>query len=116
MARGWTRLGLGLSLLGTLVLGASCYATPQEPQGSAASERSTDGSGSTDGKAGKAEGSAQPAAPWEERENSVGLHLLKNIAEDQKALWVGPKSLRWVDADWLVPLTAKTFRTMESRR
>jgi hypothetical protein len=30
--------------------------------------------------------------------------LLKNIAEDQKALWVGPKSLRWVDADWLVPL------------
>ncbi len=34
----------------------------------------------------------------------MGLHLLKNIAEDQKALWVGPKSVRWVDADWLVPL------------
>src|SRR6266478_3367032 len=104
MARGWTGLGLGFSLLGTLALGASCYATPQEPQTGAASEKSKDGSGSSDGKAGKPEGSAQPAAPWEERENSVGLHLLKNITEDQKALWVGPKSLRWVDADWLVPL------------
>src|SRR6266478_3738880 len=104
MARGWTGLGLGLSLLGTLVLGASCYAKPQEPQTGAASEKSTDGSGSSHRKARKPEGSTQPAAPWEERENSVGLHLLKNIAEDQKALWVGPKSLRWVDADWLVPL------------
>jgi len=46
----------------------------------------------------------QPVEPWEERENSVGLHLLKNIAEDQKALWIGPKSLRWVDADWLALL------------
>src|SRR6266436_4611732 len=114
MARGWTGLGLGFSLLGTLALGASCYATPQEPQTGAASEKSTDGSGSSDGKAGKPEGSTQPAAPWEERENSVGLHLLKNIAEDQKALWVGPKNLRWVDADWLVPLggaTAAMFAT-----
>src|SRR5260370_41466617 len=102
MARGWTGLGLGFSLLGTLALGASCYAAPQDPQGSAGSERGTGGSGSSEGKAGKPEGSAQPAAPWEERENSVGLHLLKNIAEDQKALWVGPKSLRWVDADWLL--------------
>src|SRR6266446_2901927 len=104
MARGWTGLGLGFSLLGTLALGASCYAAPQEPQGSAGSERGTGGSGSSEGKAGKPEGSAQPAAPWEEHENSVGLHLLKNIAADQKALWVGPKSVRWADADWLVPL------------
>jgi len=34
----------------------------------------------------------------------VGLHLLKNIAEDQKAVWIGAKNVRWVDADWLVPL------------
>jgi hypothetical protein len=40
----------------------------------------------------------------EQQENSVGLHLLKNVAKDQKALWIGPKNLRWVDADWLVPL------------
>jgi hypothetical protein len=30
--------------------------------------------------------------------------LLKNIAEDQKAVWIGAKSVRLADADWLVPL------------
>jgi hypothetical protein len=91
-----------------LVLGVGCYATPQVPQAGAAPEKSTDGSGSSDGKAGKDATTVQPAAPWEDRENSVGLHLLKNIAGDQKALWDGPKSLRWVDADWLVPLGGAT--------
>jgi hypothetical protein len=104
MARLWTDWGVGFSLLGTLVLGASCYATPQEPQAGTASERRTDESGSSNGKAGKGETSVQPAAPWEDRENGVGLYLLKNIAKDQKALWDGPKNVRWVDADWLVPL------------
>ena len=97
-------MGLGFGLLGTLVLGASCCATPQESQASVAAGKSTDKSGSSDGRDGKGGTSVQPAAPWEERENSVGLHLLKNIAEDQKALWVGPESLRWVDTEWLVPL------------
>jgi hypothetical protein len=104
MPRWWTGCRVGFSLLGTLVLGASCYATPQEPQAGTASKRRTDDGGNSDGKAGKSETSVQPVTPWEDRENSVGLHLLKNIAEDQKALWVGPKNLRWVDADWLVPL------------
>ncbi len=104
MTRCWTDIGLGFSLLGTLMSGASCFATPHAAQASVGAEKSTGESGISDGKAGKAETSVQPAEPWEERENSVGLHLLKNIAEDQKALWVGPKNLRWVDADWLVPL------------
>jgi hypothetical protein len=114
MTRLWRGWEVGLGLLGTLVLGAGCYAAPQEPQAGAASEKSTDESGSPDGKAGKGATAVQLAAPWEDRENSVGLHLLKNIAEDQKALWDGPKSLRWVDADWLVPLggaTAALFAT-----
>src|SRR6266446_3520529 len=98
MSRCWTGIGLCLGLLGTLVLRTNCYAGPQEQEASAASEKDTNGSGTADGKHGKPETSVQPAEPWEERENSVGLHLLKNIAEDQKALWVGPKSLRWVDA------------------
>jgi hypothetical protein len=91
-----------------LALGVGCYAAPQEPQAGAASEKSPDG------KAGKGATALHPAAPGEDRENSVGLHLLKNIAEDQKALWEGPKSLRWVDTDWLVPLggaTAAMFAT-----
>jgi hypothetical protein len=114
MARLCTAWGVGFGLLGTLVLGVGCYAAPQVPQAGTASEKSTDGSGSSDGKAGKGATAVQPAAPWEDRENSVGLHLLKNIAEDQKGLWDGPKSLRWVDADWLVPLggaTAAMFAT-----
>src|SRR5579859_2612845 len=102
---GW-RMGVrfGLSLLGSMALGASCYAMPRNQQAGVATQKSTGDEGSSDAKVGKSSTSLQPAADWEERENSVGLHLLKNIAEDQKALWIGPKSLRWVDADWLVPL------------
>ena len=104
MTRCWTVIGLCLSLLGTAVLSRNCCAGSQGQETSAASEKDTNGSGTSDGKHGKPETSTQQAAPWEDHENSVGLHLLKNIAEDQKALWVGPKSLRWVDADWLAPL------------
>jgi len=104
MNRWWTGLGLGFSFLGTLVLGGICYAMPQGQQGIAGAEKATDESGSSSGKAAKSEKSIGPAGQWEDRENSVGLHLLKNIAEDQKAVWIGPKSLRLADADWLVPL------------
>src|SRR5260370_17162470 len=88
MARLWTGLGLGFSLLGTLVSGASCYATPQESQANVGAGKRTNGSGSSDRKAGKPETSVQPASQWEDRENSVGLPLLKNIAEAQKPLFL----------------------------
>jgi hypothetical protein len=104
MNRLWTGLGLGLTLLGTLVLGGICYAMPQDQQGIAGADKATDESGSSSAKATRSEKSMAPAGQWEDRENSVGLHLLKNIAEDQKAVWIGPKSLRLADADWLVPL------------
>src|ERR1700682_5314481 len=104
MARWWTGLGFGFSLLGTLVLGASCYATPQEPQASVGARKSTDENESSNRKAGKPDGPVERTSRWADRENSVGRHLLKNIAEDKKAVWVGPKNLRLVDADWLVPL------------
>jgi membrane-associated phospholipid phosphatase len=38
------------------------------------------------------------------RDNSVGWHLLNNLAEDQKAIWTSPGRLRLIDADWLLPL------------
>jgi hypothetical protein len=102
MTRCWTILGLCLGLLGTeLLLNANGDAGAREQQASAAADGDTDRGGSSDGRVGK---SVRPAESWEESENSVGLHLLKNIAEDQKALWVGPKSVRWVDTEWLVPL------------
>jgi membrane-associated phospholipid phosphatase len=36
--------------------------------------------------------------------NAVGLPLLKNIAADQKAIWMSTRHLRLRDANWLVPL------------
>jgi hypothetical protein len=87
-----------------MVLGTNCFAQTQEQQASAAPEKGTDEGGSAKREAGKAGTSVQPASDWLDRDNRVGLPLLKNIAEDQKALWIGPKSLRFVDADWLVPL------------
>ena len=105
MALRSTCLGVGFSLLGVLLLGGSCYARPhQDPQASVVPDKSTDESGSPNRKSGKPETSVSSTEQSEDRENSVGLHLLKNIAEDQKALWIGPTHLHWVDADWLVPL------------
>src|SRR6202035_855042 len=79
-------------------------AAPQVPEPGVGAEKNTSERGSSNRKAGTSATRVGPAARWEDRENSVGLHLLKNIAEDQKALWIGPKNLRLVDADWLVPL------------
>src|SRR5712664_1935045 len=105
MARWSTCLGVGFSLLGVLLLGGSCYARPQQdPQASVAADKNTNESGSSNRKSGKPDTSVSSTERSEDRENSVGLHLLKNIAEDQKALWIGPTHLHWVDADWLVPL------------
>jgi membrane-associated phospholipid phosphatase len=105
MARWSTCLGVGFSLLGAVLLGGSCYARPQQdPQASIGADRNTDESGSPNRKSGKSETSVSSTEHREDRENTLGLHLLKNIAEDQKALWIGPTHLHWVDADWLVPL------------
>src|SRR5690348_13578277 len=100
----WTRLGISLTLLGTLIQGVNCSARAQEPEPSVRREKSTDESSSSTRSAEQIESSVQPARDWEDRENSVGLHLLKNIAEDQKAVWIGAKSVRFADADWLVPV------------
>lgn len=94
MNRWWIGLVFGFSLLGTSVLSGSSYAAPQDLQPSAKAKR----------KASKPDHWVEPAGRTEDLENSVGLHLLKNIAEDQKAVWIGARSVRWVDADWLVPL------------
>ncbi len=47
---------------------------------------------------------SQPPAGPADYDNSLGLHLIKNIALDQTALWTSPRHLRLADADWLVPL------------
>jgi membrane-associated phospholipid phosphatase len=50
---------------------------------------------------------AQPAAQktaTQNYDNSLGTSLLKNLADDQKAIWTSPADLRWSDMDWLLPL------------
>jgi capsule assembly protein Wzi/PAP2 superfamily protein len=98
---------------------ATCYA---RPQASAAATTSTDESGGrtpretadksvdkvAENLAEKTGVIAEPALGSPDRDNRVGLPLLKNIALDQKALWIGPSRLRFVDAGWLVPLGGAT--------
>lgn len=41
-------------------------------------------------------------------ENELGLALLKNLLNDQKAIWTSPAHLRLGDATWLVPFAGRT--------
>ena len=70
--------------------------------------------------ASKKQDGSPPAAPGEATEkkqqdrerfgsdynNSLGPHLFKSLAEDQKTIWTSPAHLRMADADWLLPLGA----------
>jgi len=40
----------------------------------------------------------------ERNENSLGIHLIENIAQDQRAIWTSPLRVQLADAEWLVPL------------
>jgi membrane-associated phospholipid phosphatase len=104
MVRWRTGLGLGLSLCGTILLSTSSIAAPQTQSSTTAGRDDWAGGSKAVGGSSEPEPNVRPDHPWEDRENRVGLQLLKNIAQDQKALWLGPKNVRFADADWLVPL------------
>jgi len=104
MQRWWTKLGIALSLLGANVIGPGTCAWAQVQQFGPIADTSADASGKTTPETKKTDAATQPISNPDDHENSVGLHLLENIAGDQKALWIGPKSIRFSDADWLVPL------------
>jgi membrane-associated phospholipid phosphatase len=59
----------------------------------------------------------KPAAPVSDSgdyDSSLGIHVIKNIAEDQKAIWTFPAHLRLDDVQWIMPfglLTAGTLAT-----
>src|SRR5260370_40842044 len=97
MVHWWTGLGLSLSLLGTMVLGTSCFAQTQEQRASAAPEKGTDEGGSAKREAEKTGTSVQRASDWVDRDNRVGLLFLQNIAEGHRARWLRPKSCRFAD-------------------
>ena len=45
-----------------------------------------------------------PPASSTNHDNAMGLQFLKNLAEDQKAIWTSPARVRSQDSIWLVPL------------
>ena len=51
---------------------------------------------------------ATPPAAAASHEDSLGIRLLKNLAEDQRAIWTSPSRLRFTDADWILPLGLAT--------
>ncbi len=48
--------------------------------------------------------------------NSLGASLLRNLVQDQKAIWTSPSRLRPQDATWLVPLGGLTAALLASDR
>ncbi len=45
-----------------------------------------------------------PPQPPEDDNTTIGLHLLRNLATDQKTIWLSPFHLTLGDAGWLLPL------------
>jgi hypothetical protein len=111
MTRGWAGLMLtAMTILGAETFAGECYyaeAQEQQARPTAAAAVETDAKRETASDA--ASSSALPADPearTADESASLGLHLLKNLEEDQKAVWTSPAHLDLVDAEWLVPLGA----------
>ncbi len=109
MNRGIVRLTMQCGLLTLLAISGICSATPMPQQSDAAppekqrkNETSEQNSGLVNGT------SVFSAAEPGDYDNTLGKHVFKNFAEDQKAIWTSPLHVRLIDADWLVPLGVAT--------
>src|SRR4029077_20602172 len=106
MIRGWTRLMLACSLVMTTeALNPYAYAWAQDPNARVATPtKSVEGNEQADPGTMSSSRLLDPPARDASHETSLGLRLLKNMSEDQKAIWTSPSRLRLIDADWLLPL------------
>jgi len=100
---------------------ATAGATAVLAQGAPQPQRDTVQGGPTDG--GKstvavgAKGGPEKSSDADgQQENRVGLQLLKNIANDQKAIWTSPTKVRFENAEWLVPIAGLTAGFLVSDR
>jgi hypothetical protein len=101
------RLGLAVfCVLGAQFLSPSCDAHFRDPQNHGASADEPTVKESAQSKTDRPVSQVDSPDPRPTGENRLGRQLLKNIADDQKAIWTSPTRLRWVDADWLLPLGA----------
>jgi membrane-associated phospholipid phosphatase len=83
-----------------------CSATPVPQQSGAESSAKGDATETSQQNTGSTNDSSAPVPQPDPREqdNTLGKHVFKNFAEDQKAIWTSPRHVRLVDAEWLVPL------------
>jgi Capsule assembly protein Wzi/PAP2 superfamily len=98
-----------MTILDAGIPGSYCFARPQEQPGARAASTAKEITTKTDpaSEAGPSlNAPADPASRPADNNASLGLHLLKNLAEDQAAIWSSPARLRLVDAEWLLPMGA----------
>ena len=109
MTRGWKAWLAAASFLASGILTTNCHAHAQLQMSSETPEKRSD-AGETSNRDisypnfNESESFTVPPQLPVDRENRLGPALLKNIVDDQKAIWTSPKNLRLVDADWLLPL------------
>jgi len=108
MTRRWIALLVAASFLGSGILNTNCHANAQHQPLSETPEKSAD-SGESSNRDSNESGTFMglPDLPVD-RENHLGPQLLKNMVSDQKAILTSPKHIRFVDADWLLPLGIAT--------
>ena len=105
----------------TAGLGPGCYAQVRDQQAQAApavspdAPRCAEGQSATarssrvsDQHAGSATNSSDSEPNEKSYDNTLGPHLLKDFAGDQKRIWTSFTHVRLVHADWLVPLGTAT--------
>ena len=66
-------------------------------------QRQTETSEQNSGSTNESSASAPQPDPGD-YDNTLGKHVFKDFAEDQKAIWTSPLHVHLVDAEWLVPL------------
>ena len=90
------------------ILNTNCHASTQHQPPGETPEKSAD-SGESSNRDSNESGTfvGLPELPVD-RENHLGPQLLKNMVSDQEAIWTSPKHLRFLDADWLLPIGLAT--------
>src|SRR5215472_14337303 len=113
MNRKWGRfVACSFLLLATGIPSAVCRAMPQEEQLKA--QDHTETAAADPKESTSADKPTTPVSDSGDYDSSLGIHVIKNIAEDQKAIWTFPAHLRLVDVQWIMPfglLTAGTLAT-----
>jgi membrane-associated phospholipid phosphatase len=105
------RVGPGLVfgfclLLATETLSPTCSARPQQQQSFGALPGGEESGAKiiSEADAGSSNQPTDSQESWKDRDKNVELHLLKNMASDQRAALTSPFHVRLIDADWLLPL------------